>query len=716
MATKTTDIMEKSLDDLEKEITCAICQEHYTDPRILPCLHYYCRQCIYTLTLKKGKNKPFSCPECRKIIALPEEEEEFMSAFFINRLKSMYMKYKQALSKQVLCEMCTISEAKAEAYCRQCNKFACENCKHMHSVMKAFFDGHEVLSLDELHKVKTEELVPKNPPPRKCHVHDDLLKIFCFDCGTLICRDCTVKDHRDHNIEFNKVAADNKKKELLESLQTLREMKDSLSVALEAVHNAEREVEAQGTSVAHIIETSFEKLQSILEARKQLLLEESRNNIKEKINSLKGQSSGLSIAKAEVYSVVDYTEQFVRHCSDDEVMSMHVEIVQKIQLEIEKCSKLEKIMEPEAVADMGVEVDCAMALQQLCEKNAKIMHLKDYLVVDKVTSKAEVDKESKVTLSTSYKEPIDCKVKFECQLKSVHEEACVKTNIEPASHGEFHVLFTPVVRGRHKLCVKINGQSVSGSPFPILVSLSPAQLDKPLKVWDGLSYPVSVAINSAEEIVVAEYGGNVVVLDKDGKKLRHIECSQIAHLQSAALDNEDTIYFIDRRSNKIVTASKNCKESQVHCIEQIHGPGHIAVAIVGDEVMLTERSNEGQLMVYDRNLKYVRHIVGKGTANLMFISPDSQGNLYVSDDNGNIQIFSKAGSFLCSIKTGITGPASIFVSGYSIYVGDFSSKYTAVFSTDGEYVTRFGSYGGVCTDADGFLYVCDYFNNMLCSY
>ena len=33
------DIVEKSVEDLEKEITCAICHDHYTEPKVLPCPH-----------------------------------------------------------------------------------------------------------------------------------------------------------------------------------------------------------------------------------------------------------------------------------------------------------------------------------------------------------------------------------------------------------------------------------------------------------------------------------------------------------------------------------------------------------------------------------------------------------------------------------------------------------------------------------------------------
>jgi len=36
-------VEKKSLEELESEITCLICQEHYTEPKILPCLHYYCK-------------------------------------------------------------------------------------------------------------------------------------------------------------------------------------------------------------------------------------------------------------------------------------------------------------------------------------------------------------------------------------------------------------------------------------------------------------------------------------------------------------------------------------------------------------------------------------------------------------------------------------------------------------------------------------------------
>ena len=717
------DLVKMSLEDLEKEVTCAVCQEHYTDPKILPCLHYYCKQCILRLALRTGKNEPFSCPECRRDTTLPEGGvEELKSAFFINRLKSMYVKHKKALSKQAHCEICTNPQALAEAFCQKCDKFACKSCVHMHSIMKAAFDGHKIISIDQLLKIKAEELVPKNPAHSKCEVHGELLKIYCFDCNKLICRDCTVKDHKDHDIEFNNVAADNKKKELMESLKPLREVEDSLSQALKEVSHTEHEVEAQGDSVANTIETSFEELHTILETRKQQLLEEAGRRVREKMENLKGQEENLSIASAEVCSVIDYTEQCVRLCSDDEVMSMHTEISQRIKEEVEEHDNPGNRLEPVEEADMGVEVECAEALQLLCKK-AKITRPADYLVVNNIPSMAEVHKKIKMEVVNTIKKPFKSDLNLQCQIKSLPTGSVSRPKIEVKDAGRYDISYTPSVRGRHELSISAYGQPIPGSPFTMTVYISPAQLHKSAKVWGGVTGPFAITVNSVGEIIVAEYHRDIVVLDQEGKKLRRIERSQhqIDELQSVAVDNEDNIYFIGWRSNKIVKSNRNCDKLQVCEVQQVKGPGHIGIAVVGDEVMVTERNNEGQIMVYDRELNYVRQITGRSKTRLRYFHPDCHGNLYISDDN-TIQVLSKTGDFLRSFSHDHNGvlkiehPVMVYVCGQYVYVADLDLKKTVVFTTEGNYVTTFGCYGCTCVNQDGVLYMCNYFNNKITCY
>ena len=56
------------------------------------------------------------------------------------------------------------------------------------------FAGHKIASLDEL-KEGAKEIIVEEPPLHVCKEHDEVMKIYCFDCNCLICRDCTIEDH-----------------------------------------------------------------------------------------------------------------------------------------------------------------------------------------------------------------------------------------------------------------------------------------------------------------------------------------------------------------------------------------------------------------------------------------------------------------------------------------------------------------------------------------
>ena len=92
--------VEKGLEELEEEITCPVCQEHFRDPKILPCLHYYCKECVRQLALRAGTNRPFACPECRRGTVLPQNDpDQLPTAFFVNRMKELRTKMEKAHGK-----------------------------------------------------------------------------------------------------------------------------------------------------------------------------------------------------------------------------------------------------------------------------------------------------------------------------------------------------------------------------------------------------------------------------------------------------------------------------------------------------------------------------------------------------------------------------------------------------------------------------------------
>ena len=52
---------------LGKHLECAVCLEQYTEPKVLPCLHSFCKRCLHGLLTREGTECKISCPTCRSI-------------------------------------------------------------------------------------------------------------------------------------------------------------------------------------------------------------------------------------------------------------------------------------------------------------------------------------------------------------------------------------------------------------------------------------------------------------------------------------------------------------------------------------------------------------------------------------------------------------------------------------------------------------------------
>ena len=665
--------LKKNLSELEKEITCAICQEHYTEPKLLPCGHYYCKKCILGLALKAGAGKPFPCPECREKVVLPKGgEEKLKTAFFINRIKESISLLDGAHGEV------TLSEAYAESGAK-----------------------------DSLTK--------------KCPAHKEPLIVYCFDCDKLICSHCTVKVHKYHKLEFNEVAAPGIRKKLMEKVKPLRELEVNLSHAMVEVQTTRCELEAQELSVTKTIQTHFSELQKIVEDRRKELLEQVTRKVQEKMGKLTLQEKNLSFACTEIRSFLDNIEQSMGHSSDNEFMGLHAQLACQIQQQDKEHNKQVVSLEPVEEVDIGVEVRCAEALQQLCQTKAKLTQL--FLVISDRAETVYLNEISECTLTT-----IKRNSKVDCCLRSLSSGSTIKCNIHQTGARNFSIQYTPTVRGRCELTVSVDGQQVADSPFPIFVSVPVAQIGMPVSVWRGLSQPTGVAVNSMGEVVVVGGGeGDVIIFDKQGKRLGSVQ-HKLQCSRGVAVDGIDNIYCIDFHSNKIMRCNRKGGRVKVHKVKQVQGPGHWGVAVVGDEVMVCERGNGGTIMVYDRELKYARKISGNGMGEFYDLSPDSHGNLYVTDRvNSFIRVFNSDGrllrSFGCAINgvKKLSGPCGVCVAGQYVYVTDVCYDNVFMFTTEGAYVTSFGHRGseegsfiypcGVYVDKDGFVYVTDHSND-----
>ena len=654
------DVVEKGLEELEEEITCPVCQEHFREPKILPCLHYYCKECVRQLAVRAGPNRPFACPECRRGTVLPQNDpDQLPTAFFVNRMKELHAKMEKAQGKvEAVCEMC--SGAKAEAFCRQCTEFICNDCVRSHRKMKVFA-GHKVVTLQELKEGGAKEIPLKETPPSMCKDHDEQLKIYCFDCSCLICRDCIICDHAGHKFEFVKKSAPQYKKTLKESLTPLAGIQTNISAATSEIAKVEEEVSEQHTAVRDTIQESFKQLHEILRKREKQLLDRASELKQQKLDSLGAQRKGFALATSEIQGLVEFVERSIDNASDEEIMLLQQQIQDRVREQREKHERFDLI--PAEVANIGVRVACAEGISDLCQKNAALvlLHASGSTAEGPGVKVAEVGKVAQFTVRTVYQNGQLCKVKqmVEAELKSSENDSVVRAKVVPKLGGVYEVTYTAEVRGRHTLVVKVNGTKIAGSPFRVFAKIHPTQLGKPVRIVEGLNYPWQITFNSKQQLVVGEWDGRkVTVFDKVGNRIQTIECERLRGATGVAVDKDDSIYVTDGNGDSVFKFSKEGKLMKV--VRQSDAqPGEfrspVSVKIINDKVYICERHNH-RVQILNRDMQYVNSFGRCGSGNGEFRGPydlaqDRAGNLYVCDSgNSRVQVLNCNGQFLLAIS------------------------------------------------------------------
>ena len=718
------DPVEKGLEELEEEITCPVCQEHFRDPKILPCLHYYCKECVRQLALRAGTNSPFACPECRRGTVLSQNDpDQLPTAFFVNRMKELRTKMKKAQGKvETICEMC--SRAKAEAFCRHCAEFICNDCVRSHRNMKVFAN-HKVVTLQELKEGGAKAIPLKEAPPPMCTDHDEQLKIYCFDCNHLICRDCIIYDHAGHKSEFVKKSAPQCKKTLKESLIPLAKIQTNMSAATKKVEEIEREVSDQHKAVTGTIKQSFKQLRDILHKREKQLLDRASELKQQKLDNLGAQKKGFALATSEIQGLVEFVERSVENATDEEFMSLQQQIQEQIQ---EQCAKHECIdLVPAEAVNIGVRVACAKGISDLCQKNAEVILLPadptKCTAEGPGTKVAEVGKSTKFTVRTMYQNGQLCRVeqRVEAELNSVVNNSGIHAKVTSKGRGVYEVAYSPVVRGRHTLIVKVNGTQIAGSPFQVFTKIHPTQLGKPVRVIKGVCCPWGIAINSKQQLVVAEWDGKkVTVFDKDGKMVQTITSGRLS--PGVAVDKDDNIY-VSYSHGGGPSLTKFSKDGKEQCTLSGDFNWQRTIKIINDKLYMCDHGNS-RFQVLNTKLEYINSFGCYGGGNGQFRSPediaqDRAGNLYVTDGGNNrVQVFDCKEQFLSTFSTKGTSskqlvrPRGICVSwDQCIYVCEQGNKCVSVFKTSGEFVTSFGQFSfpaGIVIDDDGFVYVSNF--------
>jgi DNA-binding beta-propeller fold protein YncE len=723
---------QKGVEELELEVTCPVCQDRFQEPKILPCLHYYCKGCIEALAKRAGgPNQSFPCPECRTPTLLPQgDPDQLQTAFFVNRMKEVHAKLEKVQGKvEAKCEMC--SGGVATAFCRQCAEFICEKCKESHERMKVFA-GHKVSTLTELKEGGAKEIVAaKSIPPPMCKVHEEQAKIYCYDCKTLICRDCVIdEDHKDHDYEFVKKAVPKIQKKLKEHLAPLNESQRGIQDAIKKIEGTKAEVVAMDESMTTSIKRSFQELRDILDKREKELLVETAATVEKKMTNLTVQQKKLEMSSGTIQSLVEFVERSVENATDEELMTIHTQMMTRIREETEKQRQTSAELAPVEKADKVVIIECTEELKKQCQENASIVTLPMNIVVN--DAEAQMGQRSQLIahLTLQDGQPAKKMQNINAVLTSKVDGSRVPTKIARKQQNTYQIEFTPTVRGRHQLEVMYNDKPVSREPVQVFVKIPPTMLGKPVRRIDNNTEDKVrfIAFNSSEEMVVTA-GDKILTFDKNGKKLHSFTNTKLSGAAGVAVDGPN-IYVADFNNNTLLKFDKTGKLLK-SVGQKGSGDGEfnnpLGLTVVGDEVIVCDHTNH-RLQVFTSDLVFVRQIGSPGKGNRQFLRPvdvthDENGNLYVTDNGNNrVRIFNVQGNFLrILIPPGrIAQPFGITYSRNLVYITQgMENGKVHVYHKNGSEVTSIpyesGQYavGGIAIDPDGFIYICDFSRNQV---
>ena len=156
------------------------------------------------------------------------------------------------------------------------------------------------------------------------------------------------------------------------------------------------------------------------------------------------------------------------------------------------------------------------------------------------------------------------------------------------------------------------------------------------------------------------------------------------------------------------------------------------IALSKESKLFVCDKNNHRIQVFDTNLKFISCFGKEGIAegqptDLTF---DHAGGVYVTDHYDDcVQVFSQNQTFLRTFSRFGSGPGElsnprgIHVDHDYVYVVENGNHHISIFYTSGEFITSFGRWGykegvlihprGITIDQDGFLYVCDAWNNCI---
>ena len=725
-------IMEKPL----PHITCGVCSKPYNDPRILPCLHSFCLQCLHHEIEKSGSQQMFRCPTCERNSSIPVGGASVLPQNLHLGFEVEVAGYmsKMMNNSEVCCDECVDGRnGLAVVFCCMCHQFLCKVCRDYHSSSRRF-SKHKIVLLDQAGARQLHTTMkPRDHYCSQPSHEDNKLNFYCETCSLLVCLHCTTVTHKNHTVKEISTVAKTHQMVITGALEDAKEVVTKLTGATDGNNKMIEQVEISKQTSFLAINQAFEILQQTLEERKKTLFSELEAISLSKTTALTLQKEQFEKMVRDIGHYTDMASQILQTHTDYEIVAFGGLIPTELQATLKRIQS--NFLTSNQHSNITVSVQTDDLVRQLSKLGEIIVFSSSTWTstsVARVGTRYHVKVQRKTSKGEEYPHG-GVEVRGEMRSKT-HNGAVVYGEVEDHRDGTYTITLTPQSVGPHQLLITMDGQHIQNSPNDLDV--------RPKRDYHTLckaqqviqcNEPRCVAIHDNGDIYVGSEDGCIYVFDQTGQLKNTIGSSgsgdgQFSH-PSCVFNKGDVLYVADTGNHCVQKLTSSGKF--LHKFGQKgSGPGQFnrpwAVIIDSNNKQIVSDSDNHRIHIFNENDGRLLTIDGEGYDNNCFLEPcglalDPQENIHVAAYGTNtIKVFTKEGVYVrmygdpkCPIGIAIDDE------GYSL-VSEWSGTCLSIYDPEGIKICKVGNLNkprDIALDPkDGSVFIANYGANTVLKY